>query len=489
MTFESLNIAIAIPEIFLLTMACLILVVDVFLSQKKRNFTYVLSQLTLIITFALILTNQTETRVLAFNDLFVQDAMADALKLFILIISFGVFVYSREYLHARDIFKGEFYVLGLFSILGMMLMVSANNLLMLYLGLELLSLCLYALVAFSDSKEHSDSGSGNASEAAMKYFVLGAIASGMLLYGMSILYGLSGSLNLAEIAVAVVQAAEADNAQNIGMIFALVFIVVALAFKLGAVPFHMWVPDVYHGSPTAVTALIGTAPKLAGFAMLMRLMIEALGGLQADWQQMIIVISVLSMAIGNIFAIAQTNIKRMLAYSTISHVGFILLGILAGTPAGYSSAMFYTISYAIMSLGGFGIIMLMARRGFEADNITDLAGLNQRSPWFAFIMMILMLSMAGVPPTVGFWAKLTVLSAVVDIDLIWMAIIAVFFSIVGIFYYLRIIKVMYFDDAIDMQPLECGRDMQIALSTNGLAVLALGLYPAALMSLCVSIFT
>ncbi len=478
MTLESLNIAIALPEIFLVTMACLVLVVDVYLPQERRNFTYVLTQLSLIITLALVLGNQTDTRVLAFNDLFVQDAMADALKLFILIISFGVFVYSREYLQQRKIFKGEFYVLGLFSIVGMMLMVSANNLLMLYLGLELLSLCLYALVAFNRDN-------GNASEAAMKYFVLGAIASGMLLYGMSILYGLSGSLRLSEIAQAVSQA---DGAQNIGLVFALVFIVVALAFKLGAVPFHMWVPDVYHGSPTAVTALIGTAPKLAGFAMFMRLLVEALGGLQADWQQMVIVLSVLSLAVGNIIAIAQTNLKRMLAYSTISHVGFILLGILAGTAEGYSSAMFYTISYAMMSLGGFGIIMLMARQGFEADNITDLAGLNQRSPWYAFIMMILMLSMAGVPPTVGFWAKLAVLTAVIDVDLIWMAIIAVFFSIIGIFYYLRIIKVMYFDDAVDTQPLECGRDMQITLSANGLAILALGIYPAALMSLCVSVF-
>ena len=485
MTFESLNIAIAMPEVFLLAMACLVLLVDVYLPQEKRNLTYIFTQFSLIITLVLLLGNQTETRVLAFNDLFVQDAMADALKMFIVIISFGVFVYSREYLQQRNIFKGEFYVLGLFSIVGMMLMVSANNLLMLYLGLELLSLCLYALVAFSRDD-------GNASEAAMKYFILGAIASGMLLYGMSILYGLSGSLQISEIAHAVIATTTgqgADNAQNIGMVFALVFIVVALAFKLGAVPFHMWMPDVYHGSPTAVTALIGTAPKLAAFAMIMRLMVEALGGLQADWQQMVIVLSVLSLAVGNIIAIAQSNIKRMLAYSTISHVGFILLGILAGTAEGYSSAMFYTITYAMMSLGGFGVIMLMARQGFEADQITDLAGLNQRSPWFAFIMMILMLSMAGVPPTVGFWAKLAVLTAVVDVELVWMAVIAVFFSIIGIFYYLRIIKIMYFDDAVETQPLVCGRDMQIALSTNGLAILALGLYPAALMSLCVAVFS
>ncbi len=481
MTLESLNVAIALPEIFLVSMACLILVVDVFLPQERRNFTYVLTQLTLLITLVLVLGNQTDVRVLAFNDLFVQDPMADALKLFIIIISFGVFVYSREYLQQRNIFKGEFYVLGLFSIVGMMLMVSANNLLILYLGLELLSLCLYALVAFN-----RDDGKG--SEAAMKYFVLGAIASGMLLYGMSILYGLSGSLQLSEIALAVSQARDAGSAQNIGMIFALVFIVVALAFKLGAVPFHMWMPDVYHGSPTAVTALIATAPKLAGFAIFMRLLVEGLGGLQADWQQMIIVLAVLSLAVGNIIAIAQSNLKRMLAYSTISHVGFILLGILAGTAGGYSAAMFYTITYAMMSLAGFGIIMLLARQGFEADNIDDLKGLNQRSPWYAFLMMLIMLSMAGVPPTVGFWAKLAVLNAVIDVNLIWMAIIAVFFSIIGIFYYLRIIKVMYFDDAVDTQPLQCGRDMQITLSANGLAILALGIYPAALMSLCVAVF-
>jgi NADH-quinone oxidoreductase subunit N len=482
MTLESLNVAIALPEIFLVSMACLILVVDVFLPQQRRNLTYVLTQLTLLITLVLVLGNQTDVRVLAFNDLFVQDSMADALKIFILIICFGVFVYSREYLEQRKIFKGEFYVLGLFSILGMMLMVSANNMLMLYLGLELLSLCLYALVAFNRDD-------GKASEAAIKYFVLGAIASGMLLYGMSILYGLSGSLQLSDIAIAVSQAAEADTAQNIGMIFALVFIVVALAFKLGAVPFHMWMPDVYHGSPTAVTALIATAPKLAGFAIFMRLLVEGLGGLQADWQQMLIVLAVLSLAVGNIIAIAQSNLKRMLAYSTISHVGFILLGILAGTADGYSAAMFYTITYAMMSLAGFGIIMLMARQGFEADKINDLKGLNQRSPWYAFLMMVVMLSMAGVPPTVGFWAKLAVLNAVIDVNLIWMAIIAVFFSIIGIFYYLRIIKVMYFDDAVDAQPLECGRDMQITLSVNGLAILALGIYPAALMSLCVSVFS
>jgi NADH-quinone oxidoreductase subunit N len=419
--------------------------------------------------------------VLAFNDMFVQDSMADTLKLFILAITFVIYVYSRDYLRERNIFKGEFYVLGLFGVLGMMIMVSSSNLLLLYLGLELMSLCLYAMVAF-------DRDNGNASEAAMKYFVLGAIASGMLLYGMSILYGLSGSLAIADIATAVT-ATEAGTDAQLGLVFALVFIVVALAFKLGAVPFHMWVPDVYHGSPTTVTAYISSAPKIAGFAMIMRLLVEGLGGLHADWQMMLVILAVLSMAVGNIIAIAQANIKRMLAYSTISHVGFILLGILAGTADGYASAMFYTLAYAIMSLGGFGIVLYMSRAGFEAEELDDYKGLNQRSPWFAFMMLILMFSMAGVPPTLGFWAKLAVLSAVVDINMTWLAIVGVVFSIIGLFYYLRVIKLMYFDEPVEQQEITCGRDMQIALSTNSMAILALGLYPAGLMSICAAVFS
>lgn len=477
MTLDALNYLIAWPEIFLLSMACLVLVVDAFISEAKRDFSYLLAQLALLGSFILLLMQPWDGRELAFNNMFVQDALATVLKLAILALSAVAFVYSRDYLKDRNIFKGEYYVLGLFAVLGMMLMVSANNLLMIYLGLELLSLCLYAMVAFNRDN-------GNASEAAMKYFVLGAIASGMLLYGMSILYGLSGSLVLSDIAVAINQAGDS----RIGMVFALVFILVALAFKLGAVPFHMWVPDVYHGAPTAVTAFIGTAPKLAGFALIMRLLVEAMGELQTDWQQMLVILSVLSMATGNVIAIAQSNLKRMLAYSTISHVGFILLGILAGTTESYAAAMFYTLSYAVMSLGAFGIIMLLARQGFEAEEIDDFRGLNQRSPWFAFLMLVLMLSMAGIPPTVGFWAKLSVLKMVVQIDMVWLALVAVFFSIIGVFYYLRVIKVMYFDEAVDDQPLSCGTDMQVTLSANALLVLALGLYPAGLMSLCLSVF-
>lgn len=477
MTLEALNYAVAWPEIVLLIMACVVLVVDVFIEDdNKRDFTYLLSQASLVATCLLVLFAESE-KVIAYNDMFVHDAMAKVLKLCILGISFVVFLYSRDYLKNRSIFKGEFYVLGLFAVLGMMLMVSSANMLMLYLGLELLSLCMYAMVAFH--RDNSD-----ASEAAMKYFVLGAIASGMLLYGMSILYGLSGSLVIADVAQAVAEAG--DN--RLGMAFALVFIVVALAFKLGAVPFHMWVPDVYQGSPTAVTVFLGTAPKVAGFAMIMRLLVEGLGGMVADWQQMLIILSVLSMATGNVIAIAQANIKRMLAYSTISHVGFIMLGILAGSNEAYSAAMFYTISYALMSLGGFGMVIFMTRAGFEADKLDDYKGLNQRSPWFAFMMLILMFSMAGVPPTLGFWAKVSVLKAVVDIDMVWLACVAVFFSIIGVFYYLRVVKLMYFDEVEDQQPLQCGRDMQITLSGNALLILALGLYPAGLMAICLATF-
>jgi NADH-quinone oxidoreductase subunit N len=462
-------------------MACVVLVVDVFIEEGRRNLTYSLSQLTLLVTAALITLGEADQRALAFNDMFIQDQLADTLKLFILAITFVIFVYSRDYLRDRNIFKGEFYVLGLFGVLGMMIMVSSSNLLLLYLGLELMSLCLYAMVAF-------DRENGNASEAAMKYFVLGAIASGMLLYGMSILYGLSGSLAIVDVANAVSAVEQGSDAQ-LGLVFALVFIVVALAFKLGAVPFHMWIPDVYQGSPTAVTAYISSAPKIAGFAIIMRLLVEGLGGLHADWQMMLVILAVLSMAAGNIIAIAQTNIKRMLAYSTISHVGFILLGILAGTADGYSSAMFYTLAYAIMSLGGFGIVLYMSRAGFEAEELDDYKGLNQRNPWFAFMMLILMFSMAGVPPTLGFWAKLAVLSAVVDINMTWLAVAGVVFSIIGLFYYLRVIKLMYFDEPVEQQPISCGRDMQIALSTNSIAILALGLYPAGLMSICAAVFS
>jgi len=478
MTLDALNISIAWPEIFLLSMTCLLLVVDVFLKQTQRNASYLIAQFTLLVTMVFIAVNMSGQRAEAFNGTFVVDPLADVLKLFICAVIAFVFVYSRDYLKDRNIFKGEFYVLGLFGVLGMMVMVSSNHMLSLYLGLELLSLSMYAMVAFNRD-------SGTSAEAAMKYFILGAIASGMLLYGISIIYGVTKSMSIPEIATSLLnQPAE----MNIGLVFGLVFLIVGLSFKLGAVPFHMWVPDVYHGAPTTVTSYISSAPKIAGFAITIRVLVEGLGGLHSDWQGMLIILAVLSLAVGNIIAIAQTNLKRMLAYSTISHVGFILLGVLAGTKAGYSSAMFYILVYSVMALGGFGIILLLAKAGFESEELSDLKGLNQRSPWFAFMMLIFMFSMAGVPPTVGFWAKLSVLSAVVDINMLWLALVAVFFSIIGVYYYLRVVKIMYFDEPEDTSEIKNSTEMQIALSFNGLIILLLGVYPSALMSLCFSVF-
>ncbi len=475
MIIKASEFGLLAPEIFVLSMACIILVLDLFLSDRERFITYWLTQLTLVCAAVITLSishGQTET---AFFGTFITDPMSVVLKVFIYIVTAIAFLYSRHYLELRGLFKGEYYVLGLFGMLGMMIMVSAHNLLTLYLGLELLSLCLYAMVAFNRDTYAC-------SEAAMKYFVLGALASGMLLYGMSMLYGVTGSLDIAQIAAYHTQ----QHERSIALVFALVFLVVGLAFKLGAVPFHMWVPDVYQGAPTPVTLYIGSAPKIAAFAMVMRLLADSMGGMVADWQGMLVIIAVLSLAVGNVIAIAQTNLKRMLAYSTISHVGFLLLGILAGTSEGYAAAMFYIITYALMATGAFGMIILLSRAGFEADEIDDFKGLNQRHPWYAFIMLILMFSMAGVPPTVGFYAKLSVLQAIIHIDMVWLAGIAVFFSVIGAFYYIRIIKVMYFDDAEDNQPLASQFDLRFGLTVNGLAVLLLGLFPGSLMALCAS---
>ena len=464
-----------LPEIWVLSMACVVLIVDLFLSERSRVVSYWLSQFTLIGALALTLSVDSGGDVVVMNGTFVADPMATLLKAFIYIVTFGAFVYARGYLEARTLFKGEYYVLGLFGVLGMMVMVSAHSFLTVYLGLELLSLSLYALVAFNRDD-------ARATEAAMKYFVLGALASGMLLYGISILYGLTGSLDITAVATAI----DERSLQDVPLIFALSFIVLGLAFKLGAVPFHMWLPDVYHGAPTAVTLYVGSAPKIAAFAMAIRLLAEALGGLQVDWSGMLIVLAILSLALGNIVAIAQTNLKRMLAYSTISHVGFLLLGLLSGTGEGYSASMFYTITYALMALGGFGMIVLLSRAGFEAENLDDFKGLNQRNPWFAGMMLLLMFSMAGVPPTVGFYAKLVVLQAVISVDLLWLALVAVFFSIIGAFYYLRVVKVMYFDAPEDSQPLAAATDLQVTLSVNALAMLLLGVFPGGLMALCAS---
>ena len=465
----------AYPELFLLTMVCVILVADLFISDDNRSVTYGLTQAALAGCIAITYLTSRLQPAYTFSGMFVDDLMSDVLKLLVYLGVMVTLVYSRAYIAARGMFRGEFFVLALFATLGMMVMISANHLLTLYLGLELLTLSLYAMVALQRD-------SAIATEAAMKYFVLGALASGMLLYGMSMLYGATGTLEITRIAEVIFDGAGRGPV----LIFALVFIVAGLGFKLGAVPFHMWVPDVYHGAPTAVTLFIGSAPKLAAFAFIMRLLVQGLGAEQllAEWQQMLIVMAVLSLAIGNITAIAQTNLKRMLAYSTISHMGFLLLGILSGDLNGYGSGMFYVVVYVLMNLGTFGMIMLLSRSGFEAENLDDFKGLNQRSPWYAFLMLLLMFSMAGVPPTVGFYAKLSVLQAVINAGYVWLAVVAVLFSLIGAFYYLRLVKLMYFDAPLDTAPIEPRADVRVLMALNGLAMLLFGIVPGPLMALC-----
>jgi NADH-quinone oxidoreductase subunit N len=462
----------AFPEIFVFSMACVILLADAFLEQKQRFVSCGLALITMV-GAALLTLEGFGTGGVVFNGMFVGDALSDTLKLAIYLLVFFVLIYSRDYMHSRDMYKGEYFVLALFAVTGMMVMASAAHFLTLYLGLELLSLSLYAMVAFRRD-------SARATEAAMKYFVLGALASGMLLYGMSMLYGATGSLEISVVRKAI----GAMSPDNMILIFGLVFVIVGLAFKLGAAPFHMWAPDVYDGAPTAVTAFLASAPKLAAFAMLMRLLVGGLENLAPHWQQMLAIMAVLSLATGNIIAIAQTNIKRMLAYSTIAHMGFFLLGMLAAGPNGYASAMFYMLIYAVMSLGAFGMILLLARQGFEADHLDDLKGLNQRSPWFAFLMLLLMFSMAGVPPTVGFYAKLLVLQAVIDAGFLWLAAVAVLFSVIGAFYYLRVVKLMYFDKPADNAPFQAGADMRALLSVNAMALLLITPWIGVIMDLC-----
>jgi NADH-quinone oxidoreductase subunit N len=460
-------------EIFLLVMVSAILIVDLFIVNHTKTVTYFLTLFTLAAcSFIPTLTYHGGITHL-FNHMFVNDPMSIVLKVFTSISVMTMLVYSRSYLLARGLFTGEFLGLVLFATLGMMVMISASNFIVLYLGLELLALSLYAMVALQRD-------SAVATEAAMKYFILGAMASGFLLYGMSMLYGATGSLDVNRVS----QIIQHGTANKQLLVFGLAFIVAGLAFKLGAVPFHMWVPDVYQGAPTAMTMFIGTAPKLAAFAFVMRILVEALQPLMIDWSGMLMILAVLSMAVGNITAIAQTNLKRMLAYSTISHMGFLLIGVLSGTLEGYGSSMFYAIVYVLMSLGGFGMIMLLSREGFEADTLNDFKGLSQRSPWLAFMMLLLMFSMAGVPPTVGFYAKLSVLNSAVAAGHIPLVVMAVLFSLIGAFYYLRIIKLMYFDAPESHEKIYIQPDSSLLISINGLAVLALGIMPNTLMTVC-----
>ena len=484
--FEKLSIAAVYPDILLAVMAIVIAMVDLSVKSPRRTTTYVLSLLTMGVVAYLeaVAATQGQT-VYSFGNMVVSDPMGSWLKCFAALAVMVTLVYGRPYAAERDMLRGgELFTLGLFALLGIFIMISGNNFLVLYLGLELLTLSSYALVALRRD-------SAVASEAAMKYFVLGAMASGFLLYGLSMLYGATGSLDI----TTVFKAVASGQIKHQVLVLGLVFVVCGLAFKFGVVPFHMWIPDVYQGAPTAITLMIGGAPKLAAFAMTIRLLVEGLLPLAVDWQQMLMVLAISSLLIGNLAAVAQTNLKRMLAFSTIAQMGFVLIGLMSGVVNGntaaaanaYSSAMFYVITYVLTTLATFGIILLLAREGFESEEISDLAGLNQRSPLYAGVMAACMFSLAGVPPLVGFYAKLSVLQALIasgQTGAIALAIFAVMMSLIGAFYYLRIVKVMYFDAPITATTVSAGTDVRLVLTVNGALILILGVMPGGLMALC-----
>ncbi len=472
-TFSLATVAPAAPEIALLAMVSALLVIDLFVADRDKHVTFWLAVASLAGCALLAGSMAGTASAVTFHGMFVADPMSQVLKVAVLLAVAATLVYGRTYLELREMLRGEFLSLALFATLGMMVMISAHHFLTLYLGLELLALSLYAMVALQRD-------SVRATEAAMKYFVLGALASGMLLYGMSMLYGATGSLDIARVAAAIGGARSSDALA----VFGLVFVVAGIAFKLGAVPFHMWVPDVYQGAATPATLFIGAAPKIAAFAFVMRLLAQALGGMGADWQQMLAILAAASIGLGNVVAIAQTNLKRMLAYSTISHMGFLLLGILSGTDNGYGSAMFYVLTYVLMTLGAFGMILLLSRAGFEAEELEDFRGLNRRSRWFAFVMLVIVFSLAGIPPAVGFLAKFAVLQAAFEAGYGGLVVFAVLMSVVGAFYYLRLVKLMYMDEPAGEITIAGRADMRWLLSANALAVLLLGIVPAPLMELC-----
>lgn len=475
------NMLLAAPELWVLVMACVILVVDLFLREERRGIIHLIALITLV--FAAIITLRADYlaagtgSALAFNGSFIRDPMGDVLKLFSYVVLAIVFIYAKFNLRQFRMFRADFYTLTLFALLGVMLLISANSLVTIYLGLELISLSSYALVAF-------DRDSPRGSEAAMKYFVLGSMASGMLLYGMSMIYGATGTLDLAEVA----QAVQGTGADATLLVFGMVFLIVGLAFKLGIVPFHMWIPDVYHGAPVATTLFISSVPKMAAFAMAIRLLQTGLGALHDDWSQMLAVLAMLSIVLGNLAAIAQSNIKRMLAYSTISHMGFVLMGLLPGTASGFGAGMYYVIVYSLMSAAAFGMVILLSARGVEAEKLDDFKGLNQRDSWYAAIMAMVMFSMAGVPVFVGFFAKWLVIKAALDAGLVWLAILAVVFSVVGAFYYIRVVKLMYFDDPVTEAAIDAPVDFRAAISVNGIMMLGLGIFSSSLIAVCMSSF-
>ena len=474
---ETLVLTSFLPEIILLVGACCALMVDVF-SPKKSERAYFICQFSLLAAFfcsAYFMPSETITQ---FNGCFVLDKFAVWLKLFSSVAVFLSFVYSRRYVRTQKIPQAEYYVLGLLSTLGILVLVSAGNFISLYLGLELMSLPIYAMVAL-------DRDRSRCLEAAIKYFVMGSLASGLLLYGLSMLFGVSHSLDITVVASAIANHSPFEAKL---LILAAIFVLAGIAFKFGAAPFHFWVPDVYDGAPSSVTLFISAAPKLAAFALSIRLLVDAMPALHVEWQQVLVVISILSMAVGNVVAIAQTSIKRMLAYSSIAHMGYMLLGLATGTSDGYAAAMFYVVSYSLMSLAAFGMIVLMSKEGFEPDAITDFSGLNTRNPWLAFMWLLILFSMAGIPPLVGFIAKVGLLEALVAVHMTWLAVLAIIFAIIGVYYYLRVVKVIYFEEPKETLPIFYTRSEQIAISLNGVLVLMLGVLPGWLFVLSHSVF-
>lgn len=469
----------AAPEMTLLGLICVVLVADLFVDDNHRILTFWMTMASLGITLWVLLATAPEARTVLFSGSYVSDPLSQVLKIAVTGFVAVSFLYARDYLQANDLHRGEYYVLGLFGLLGMMIMISSNSLLTMYLGLETLALSLYALVAIDRNNVQS-------AEAAMKYFVLGAIASGALLYGISWIYGVTGSIQFDEIAAAI---ARDPTLNRLPLWFGLAFVIVGVAFKFGAVPFHMWLPDVYHGARSPVTLYIASAPKLAAFALTMRILVDALGGLHDVWNDMIMVVAVLSLLLGNIVAIAQSNIKRMLAYSTIAHVGFILLAFFCGTAEGYAAALFYTLTYVVAAAGAFGMVVLLSRRGYEAENLSDFKGLNARSPWFALMMMFMMLSMAGIPPFIGFFGKLNAISAVLGSGYTGLAVLMMAASVPALYYYLKVVWYMYFEEAEDLAVLQSGADTRLVMSLNGIAVLALGIVPGWLWTLCLEVLS
>tara|TARA_B100000929_G_scaffold1516_1_gene1272 strand:- start:1044 stop:2492 length:1449 start_codon:yes stop_codon:yes gene_type:complete len=477
--FYPSELIFALPELFLLSAISIILIFDLFASERLKPITYYLTQLSLVITGWLVFDLIGESATI-FSGTFVLDTMGSTFKVFIMGFAIIALVYTRHYLKVHELLRNEYFILALMSILGMMVMVSGHSLLTLYMGLEIMSLSLYALIASARDRSV-------AIEAALKYFVLGAIASGLLLYGMSMIYGITGSLDIAQISN-FARASTLASQQTLILNFGLVFLVIGVAFKLGAVPFHMWVPDVYQGSPTSVTMFLSTVPKIAAIALLIRLLIDGLGDLQHYWSDLLMIIAVLSIALGSLVALMQSNIKRMLAYSTISHIGFVLLGFVTGVVEGYGAAVFYVLVYILMSLAAFGSIIALNKSGFEADQISDYQGLSKHSPWFALIILVVMLSMAGVPPFIGFYSKLFILQQVIAEGYVILAVIAVVFAVISAYYYLKIIKAMYFDDADKEITVSAPLDMRVVLSINGILILLVGLMPSFWMSLSVSLF-